>query len=80
LGRRFTPREQDVLRLLANGVSNTKEIGRALGMREGTVKSHMMNMYKKEGVHSRVALMVKLFREEREEELPAQYSFQWRKG
>jgi len=77
---RFTPREEDVLRVLESGVSNTKEIGRILGIREGTVKCHMMSMYKKENVHSRASLLAKLLREERGGELPAQYSFQWRKG
>jgi DNA-binding CsgD family transcriptional regulator len=77
---RFTPRETDVLRTLERGVSNTKEIARIVGMKEGTVKSHLMNMYKKEHVHSRASLLAKLLREERKEELPVQYSFQWRKG
>jgi len=77
---RFTPREQDVLKALESGVSNTKEIGLRLGIREGTVKVHLGNMYKKENVHSRTSLLAKLLREERREELPVQYSFQWRKG
>ena len=36
----LSAREQDVLRCLADGMSN-KEIGRRLAISEGTVKNHM---------------------------------------
>ncbi|HET8881527.1 MAG TPA: response regulator transcription factor [Solimonas sp.] len=37
---RLTPREADVLRLVAGGYSN-KEIGRTLGISDGTVRNHL---------------------------------------
>lgn len=36
----LTPREEDVLRLLVEGLSN-KEIGQRLALTEGTVKNHV---------------------------------------
>ncbi|MEM7738748.1 MAG: response regulator transcription factor [Deinococcota bacterium] len=43
LERELTPRELDVLRLLAQGASN-KKIAKALGVSEGTVKNHVSNI------------------------------------
>lgn len=48
----LTPRENDVLRLLAQGQSN-KEIARALHLVEDTVKSHVRHILAKLGVQSR---------------------------
>ncbi len=48
----LTPRELDVLRLLARGQTNL-EIGRALVVREGTVKYHVKNILRKLGATSR---------------------------
>ena len=42
----FSPRELEVLLEVENGISN-KEIGRALGMTEHTVKFHLKNIYRK---------------------------------
>jgi DNA-binding NarL/FixJ family response regulator len=39
----LTPRQRDVLRLIAKGKSN-KEIGRLLGISEGTVKLHVTSI------------------------------------
>jgi DNA-binding NarL/FixJ family response regulator len=39
----LTPREQEVLRLIANGASN-REIAQALYISEGTVKNHVTNI------------------------------------
>jgi DNA-binding NarL/FixJ family response regulator len=50
---RLTPREAEVLNLLANGQSN-KEIGRALELREITIKLHVRNVFRKLGVRNRV--------------------------
>jgi len=41
----FTPRQRDVLRLLAQG-RQTKEIARALDLGEGTVKVHLAAIYR----------------------------------
>jgi len=48
----LTPREIDVLRLMAKGLAN-KEIARELGIGEKTVKTHVSNILSKLGVLSR---------------------------
>jgi pimeloyl-ACP methyl ester carboxylesterase len=48
----LTPREQDVLRLLASGDSNT-EIARRLGIAVHTVERHLANLYRKIGARGR---------------------------
>jgi DNA-binding CsgD family transcriptional regulator len=48
----LTPRELDVLRLLAQGQTNL-EIARALVVREGTIKYHVKNILRKLGATSR---------------------------
>lgn len=40
----LSPRQLDVLRLLARGLTN-RDIAHALGIAEGTVKSHVMRLY-----------------------------------
>jgi len=45
-------REGEVLRLMAQGLPNS-QIAETLGIAEGTVKNHVMNIYDKLGVHSR---------------------------
>jgi DNA-binding NarL/FixJ family response regulator len=53
----LSPRELDVLRLLARGLSN-KEIGAQLGVVEGTVKIHIANIFNKLGVSDRTQAVV----------------------
>ncbi len=53
----LTPREQQILRHLADGQSN-KVIGRELGISDGTVKLHVKAILRKLGVHSRVEAAV----------------------
>ena len=48
----LTPRETDVLRLVAGGNAN-KEIATQLGLTEETVKSHVKNILAKLGAHDR---------------------------
>jgi DNA-binding NarL/FixJ family response regulator len=50
----LTPREQEILRLLADGWSNA-EIAERLSIKEPTVKSHLWRLYRKIGVGSRTA-------------------------
>jgi DNA-binding NarL/FixJ family response regulator len=52
--RRLTPRQRDVLKLLAQGKAN-KEIARALDLGEGTVKIHMAALFRTLSVHNRAA-------------------------
>lgn len=49
---KLTPRETEVLRLVATGMAN-KEIGRALGIAEKTVKTHVSNILSKLDLLSR---------------------------
>ncbi|MDO4910900.1 MAG: response regulator transcription factor [Corynebacterium sp.] len=50
----LTPRELEVLMLVANGSSN-REIGQILFLSEATVKSHLVHIYDKLGVRSRTS-------------------------
>lgn len=49
----LTQRETDILRLMKHGSSNAS-IGKQLGMRENTVKSHLYKVYRKIGANNRV--------------------------
>lgn len=50
----LTPRELEVLQLVADGSSN-REIGQQLMLSEATVKSHLVHIYDKLGVRSRTS-------------------------
>ncbi len=53
----LTPREHEILCLLADGQSN-KLIARNLGISDGTVKLHVKAILRKLGIHSRVEAAV----------------------
>lgn len=55
LARDLTRRELDILRLVASGLRN-KAIAEQLFIKEGTVKIHLHNIYKKLNVPNRLAL------------------------
>jgi len=55
----ITKREQDVVQLVIQGYSN-KQISRELRIKEKTVKSHLVQIFKKLGVRSRLQLTVAL--------------------
>ncbi|MBN1955236.1 MAG: winged helix-turn-helix transcriptional regulator [Anaerolineae bacterium] len=57
----LTPREEKVLRLLSEGLSN-KEIARALSISPRTVNFHLDNVYSKMGVHSRTEAVIHALR------------------
>ena len=52
-GERLTPRELEVLRLVADGLDN-RVIGGRLGITRSTVKHHLEAVYAKLGVHGRM--------------------------
>lgn len=54
----LTPRQQDVLRLLAYGKSN-KDIARELSLAEGTVKVHISAIFKALNVSNRTEAVIK---------------------
>ncbi|MBN8490000.1 MAG: response regulator transcription factor [Burkholderiales bacterium] len=54
----LTPRETEVLRLMAGGFSN-KEIARAFGTAEGTIKNHVSSLLSKLGVRDRTRAVLK---------------------
>jgi DNA-binding NarL/FixJ family response regulator len=62
LGEPLTPREQETLRLLAQGASN-KGIARELGVEERTAKAHVSNLMAKLGVKSRTQAALYAMRE-----------------
>ncbi|MBK8233412.1 MAG: response regulator transcription factor [Candidatus Eisenbacteria bacterium] len=55
---RLTPRETEILRLMAGGYSN-REIGETLFMGEGTVKNHTSRILSKLGVRDRTRAVLK---------------------
>ena len=56
-GRRagLTGRETDIVKLVARGFAN-EEIAKRLSVKEGTLKIHLHNIYRKLNVDSRLAL------------------------
>jgi DNA-binding CsgD family transcriptional regulator len=57
---RLTPRQNDLVRLLAAGHTNT-QIARRLGISEGTVRTHLERIYERLGVSSRTAAVIRAF-------------------
>jgi two-component system nitrate/nitrite response regulator NarL len=53
--KRLTAREQQIVLLVADGLSN-KEIARRIDLTEGTIKIHLHNIYEKLDVPNRTAL------------------------
>jgi len=51
----LTPREREVARLVARGLSN-KQVARELGLSSGTVKLHLHRTFQKLGVNGRSSL------------------------
>ncbi len=57
---RLTPRQWELLRLLAAGYTNA-QIARRLGISEGTVRTHLENLYGRLNVSSRTAAVTRAF-------------------
>jgi DNA-binding CsgD family transcriptional regulator len=60
--RRLTPRERQVLELVANGYA-TGEIARELWITEDTVRTHIKRMMTRLDAHSRAHVVAIAFRE-----------------
>ena len=60
---RFSPREGEIVTLLANCCSN-QEIANRLGLRLQTVKNHLSRIYRKLGVPNRVQLAVRVLQKD----------------
>ena len=58
----LTPREADVLRLVADGRTN-EEVGVALGVTGKTVEAHLGRIFERTGVQSRTELATRAIRE-----------------
>jgi DNA-binding CsgD family transcriptional regulator len=58
---RLTPRQTDLLHLVAAGQTNI-QIARRLGISEGTVRTHLENIYERLHVSSRTAAVTRAFR------------------
>ena len=59
--RQLTPREEEVLSLLAKGYV-TKEVADALSLSSDTVRFHLKHVYEKLHVHSRTEALIKYLR------------------
>jgi len=57
-GRQLTPRQQDLLHLVAAGHTNT-QIARRLGLSESTVRTHLENIFRRLQVSSRAAAVTR---------------------
>ncbi|HSS88924.1 MAG TPA: helix-turn-helix transcriptional regulator [Streptosporangiaceae bacterium] len=66
----LTPRQRQLLRLVADGATNT-QISRRLGISEGTVRTHMENIFERLQVSSRAAALAAAFPEHTAERLSA---------
>ena len=54
----LSPREAQVLRICSRGLSN-QQIGSELDVTEGTVKGHLVHIYRKLNVRSRTGAVAK---------------------
>jgi len=59
-GSLLTPRQTDLLRLVADGHTNG-QIARRMGLSEGTVRTHLENIYGRLQVSSRTAAVLRAF-------------------
>jgi DNA-binding CsgD family transcriptional regulator len=59
---RLTPRERDVVAAILDGCTTDKELAERLGISLATVQTHLVNIYRKIGVHSRTEMVIQEMR------------------
>jgi DNA-binding NarL/FixJ family response regulator len=59
---KLTPRETEVVRLVAGGLTN-EEVGHALGVTSKTVEAHLGRIFERTGIQSRTELATRAIRE-----------------
>jgi two-component system nitrate/nitrite response regulator NarL len=64
LNRPLTKREQDVVNLVAEGLTN-REVAKQLGLTEHTVSNYLLRVYEKLGTSSRVELVLYQLKKQR---------------
>jgi len=62
LALHVTPRQAEILRLIASGLSD-KQIASRLGLSPRTIQSHVDRMYLQHGLHKRTALIAAWLRD-----------------
>jgi DNA-binding CsgD family transcriptional regulator len=58
----LTPRERELLNLLAGGMSRTQELADTMYISQKTVKNHLSSIFEKLGVPTRAEAIVEAFR------------------
>lgn len=67
----LTPRQRELVLLVGAGLTN-RQIARQTGLSEGTVRTHLVNIYRRLGVNSRTAAVMRVLGEPGEGSLPGQ--------
>jgi len=62
LGMHVTPRQAEILRLIASGLSD-KQIASQLGLSPRTIQSHLDRLFLQHGLHKRAAVVAAWLRE-----------------
>ncbi|HEY1421361.1 MAG TPA: helix-turn-helix transcriptional regulator [Candidatus Dormibacteraeota bacterium] len=57
----LSPRQEEVLRLIADGYTD-KEIAARLGLRTRTVRTHLERLFARHGLHNRAGMLTVWFR------------------
>ena len=60
-----TRRQEQILSLIAAGLSN-KQMAHRLGLSPQTIKTHLRNLYRRYGLHSRAEALAKWLAEKQE--------------
>ena len=61
----LTPREREIAELICQGIGNLKIAG-TLRIKQGTVKTHLRNIYRKVRVKNKIAMLLRFVNDTRE--------------